>query len=141
LILLAAAWGTDADSADEPDRKERFRPAGEGSVLDTKTGLTWAGTDNQADITWKKAGEYCDALVLDRASDWRLPTVEELKGIFDPRGYRPPRSFHLTGRSARSSARDDATAVCFDFNYGMPIPTPIESSGDLRALCVRGEEE
>ncbi len=52
------------------------------TVTDATTGLEWQlvalGT-----FTWSQATTYCDALVLDGQSDWRLPTRIELLSIVD----------------------------------------------------------
>jgi hypothetical protein len=75
------------------------QPAGAGAALDRTapgttaldttwtdpaTGLTWAGKDNGLDVNWHQASAYCSNLKLSGLSGWRLPSVEELQGIFDP---------------------------------------------------------
>jgi hypothetical protein len=47
---------------------------------DTTSGLTWqvSPTDN---ISWEKAKAYCETLTLDTLSDWRLPTISELRTL------------------------------------------------------------
>jgi hypothetical protein len=35
-------------------------------------------------VDWLKATAYCAKLQLAGYSDWRLPTIEELQGIYDP---------------------------------------------------------
>jgi len=51
--------------------------------IDPATKLVWAATDNGKDVRWSGAVRYCRDLRLAGYSDWRLPTLPELKGIFD----------------------------------------------------------
>jgi MinD-like ATPase involved in chromosome partitioning or flagellar assembly len=52
---------------------------------DAATGLIWAGSDNGENVTWTAADNFCRELRIDNySSGWRLPKIDELKGIFDP---------------------------------------------------------
>jgi Protein of unknown function (DUF1566) len=51
---------------------------------DPDTGLMWAKKDNGSDVNWNQASDYCAKLQLAGYNDWRLPTIEELQGIYDP---------------------------------------------------------
>ncbi len=62
---------------------DRFRDLGDGTVLDTRTGLQWAQCDNGSDIDWPGAKEYAENLTLGGYSDWRLPTRDELADLYD----------------------------------------------------------
>jgi Protein of unknown function (DUF1566) len=55
-----------------------------GEWIDPQTHLMWTLNDNGHDINWKGAVEYCKALRTGGFSDWRLASIEELKGIYDP---------------------------------------------------------
>ena len=69
----------------------RFAPFGKDSVIDKETGLVWANRDNGWDIDWSSAKSYCESFEGDGYKDWRLPTVDELKGLFNEgfSGYLP----------------------------------------------------
>jgi hypothetical protein len=126
----------------------------------------WAGKDNGKDVSWKNAVKYCRDLRLAEYSDWRLASLDELKGIYDKSANSPgmnpksrwhpdePMTFHvkgnlfLTGNQWSSSRVPDdrgkpsGYAWRFDFNEGRSF------SGDelwfytnKRALCVRGSEK
>jgi len=62
---------------------ERFIDNGDGTVTDSKTGLMWAREDNGEDIQWRDARKYCNNLTLAGYLDWRIPTGNELKKLYD----------------------------------------------------------
>ena len=66
---------------------------------DPSTGLMWAGKDNGRDVNWHKAVKYCRDLRLAGYSDWRLPTLAELEGIYDKSANAPGLAGHDTGRA------------------------------------------
>ena len=75
FVVLVVAGAALADG--------RFVDNGDGTVTDTKTGLMWAQTDNMGHISWKDARLYCENIILSRYDNWRMPTIEELKTLFD----------------------------------------------------------
>ncbi|MBF0243155.1 MAG: DUF1566 domain-containing protein, partial [Desulfamplus sp.] len=56
---------------------------GNGTVTDSATGLMWQQDTSGNSITWKDALLYCQNLNLAGYSDWRLPTIKELRTIVD----------------------------------------------------------
>jgi len=82
LLLLSLCLPT-AGLAGEIARDGRFIAYGDGTVLDTKTNLMWAAKDNEIDISWSKAERYCLDYRGGGYADWRMPTVNELAGLFD----------------------------------------------------------
>jgi hypothetical protein len=53
---------------------------------DSATGLIWAGSDNGENVTWTTADNFCrDLRIGNYSSGWRLPKINELKSIFDPK--------------------------------------------------------
>lgn len=50
-----------------------------GTVLDTKTGLTWQRQAPETYYTWADATSYCPTL----GAGWRLPSVKELMTLVD----------------------------------------------------------
>jgi len=130
---------------------------------DPSTGLMWTAKDNGNDIKWGNAMKYCQNLSLAGYSDWRLPSIEELEGIYDDSGFNAPHpkdvvlalagrakgGLLLTGAREWSSSRtlDDrghrtGIAWQYDFPHGMRWRyDPIGYTNNLRALCVRGSEK
>jgi hypothetical protein len=127
----------------------------------------WAGKDNHKNVRWSQAKKYCRNLRLAGYQDWRLPTIEELYGIYDrsvsspglagkhddePFAYHVRGGLFLTGDEWSSTERLDNNghpigfAAYFDFTNG-PSQFHWEDSSFLgsgynrHALCVRGPVE
>jgi hypothetical protein len=121
---------------------------------DPDTGLMWAKKDNGSDVDWNQASAYCSNLQLAGHSDWRLPTIEELGGIYDANirietvfefGYAivsVKGNLKLTGWDW-SSSEEKASGRVLVFNYFAKLEGQESSPFDrgwhsiLRALCVR----
>jgi hypothetical protein len=43
----------------------------------------WASQDNGEDITWKEAKRYCENYRGGGYTDWRMPTQDEIAGLYD----------------------------------------------------------
>ena len=129
-----------------------------GYWTDPSTRLMWARKDNGRDVNWRKATNYCRDLRLAGYSDWRLATIDELQGIYDPPAKAPGLAgkhndeaftFHvkgnlfLTGNQWSSSQRSDdrghpnGYAWRFDFNNGDRFSDPLGYHSNKHALCVR----
>lgn len=158
LLLFLAALHVGAQSA--PERQGSAQETQiRGYWLDPSTGLMWAGKDNGKDVSWKKAMKYCRDLRLAGYSDWRLASIDELRGIYDKDANAPgragpgkgrPFSFHVKGNLFLTGYQWSSTQILddrghpygyasrFDFNQGRVF------NGDelwfytaKRALCVR----
>jgi len=64
----------------------RYVDHGDGTVTDTATGLMWTKNSNHAWIPWADAVAYCDNLVTNGYSDWRLPSLHQQDGPGGPMG-------------------------------------------------------
>jgi hypothetical protein len=73
----------------EIGRDDRFIAYNNGTVLDTKTNLMWADKDNGSNINWKSAGNYCGSYRRGGYTDWRMPTKDELSGLYDSSKSKP----------------------------------------------------
>lgn len=91
LLLLTACAGPGSNDSQitEIGRSERFVAYDNGAVKDLTTGLMWAAADNGGPIGWSKAKTYCHNYRGGGYQDWRMPTNEELKAIYDPRITNP----------------------------------------------------
>lgn len=117
-----------------------------GTVLDTNTNLLWAANDNGSDIDWTNAMSYCKNYRGGGHANWRLPTKNELVGLYDDnRTYLSDSGFdvHLTKLIRLSSVvcwaseTRDSEAVRFNFNDGLLYWYPAQSDYCFRALPVR----
>lgn len=73
----------------EKARDDRFIADADGTVLDTKTGLMWAARDSKDGFTWPAAKRYCRNYRAGGHQDWRMPTLDELAGLYDASKSRP----------------------------------------------------
>jgi len=123
-----------------------------GTVLDTRTNLIWAARDNGSDINWANAKAYCDKYRGGGYTDWRMPTQEELAGLYDKGVVYTPacdasgdktNKVHLTGLITLScwwawaSETRGSDAAIFHFKIGTRRWYPHSHYFDGRALPVR----
>jgi hypothetical protein len=73
----------------ETGRDGRFIAYDDGTVLDTRTNLMWAAKDNGRNINWEDAKSYCENYRGGGYTDWRMPTQNELVGLYDTGKTRP----------------------------------------------------
>jgi hypothetical protein len=70
---------------EQQQRTQAARQDASGGVwTDPATGLMWTRKDNGYALRWQPAAEYCRNLQLAGLSDWRLPSIDELKRIYSP---------------------------------------------------------
>ncbi len=113
--------------------------------VDSSTGLMWAGKDNGEDTKWGAAMNYCRGLRLAGYADWRLPTIDELQGVWDKDGYSGIKGqIVLTGQRPWSSTRAidhwgkvSRFAWFLDFSTGRRDYEQLGYATQKRALCVR----
>jgi len=115
---------------------------------DPDTGLTWTKSDNGTDVDWNQANAYCSNLRLGGYTDWRLPTIDELQGIYDPSIDIPGKwstgeadTWHVKGNLRffgalwSSNQTEPMLALRFIFSNRVRQVDNINDNG--RALCVR----
>jgi len=67
----------------EVKKDGQFTSYDDGTVMDTKTNLMWAARDNGIGLSWPGAKTYAGNYRGGGYTDWRLPTPDELKGLYD----------------------------------------------------------
>jgi hypothetical protein len=113
--------------ARETGRDGRFVAYDSGTVLDTKTNLMWAAKDNNSKINWYDAKSYCQNYQGGGYTDWRMPTLDELEGLYDPNnqnryGYKMVTDLiEITHWWVWSSEVSDSKARAFRFRYILGI--------------------
>jgi len=161
LVLLSVATifaGAQSSTQNQSSAQEtQLR----GHWVDPSTGLMWTAKDNGKDVNWHLASEYCSGLRLAGYSDWRLPAIDELEGIYERNakssgeipGTRKKEAYSytfdvkgdifLTGNPWSSSRIDDnpghppENGWFVYFNQGSRIYEELSDSHSKRALCVR----
>jgi len=80
----------------EEEAPKRFVPQGPQVLLDTQTGIYWLKKDSWQDkgkfLNWHEARDYAETKNLRIAGgfdDWRLPTPDEAKTLFDESRENP----------------------------------------------------
>jgi hypothetical protein len=107
----------------------------------------WAAKDNGADIDWYGAKSYCEEYRGGGHTDWRLPTQDELAGLYDSnKSYKATQtdySVHLTELIQLStccpwaSETRGSMAANFGFSNGPRHWLDQSYVGSIRALPVR----
>ena len=155
IMVVASLIGTfitaKSSTAGEKAKDGRFIAYDNGTVLDTKTNLMWAAKDNGSDINWQDAKFYCENYHGGGYKDWRMPTLDELEGLYDASKSHPAACY---GRNSIHVATEliDITCFCpwasetsettgeadfFDFGPGIRSGFASQLTRFSRALPVR----
>ena len=159
LVDTPAAAAQQQSSPTAPEPAEMI----ESTWTDPATGLTWTKADSGSAVSWQQAIDYCKDLQLAGHSDWRLATIDELHGIYDPKanvqgywgGGHSPVTNHVKGDLKLSgfewsSSPGPFNADLFDrpfgawfleFGKGTRDEYPFGVNNINCALCVRGSEK
>jgi len=81
------SWG--GASIDNANAAGSYTDNGDGTVSDTSTGLMWQQAGSSSSMRWEDALAYCEGLNLGGYTDWRLPTIKELRSLVDYSRYNP----------------------------------------------------
>ena len=122
----------------------RFIAYSDGTVLDKKTNLLWAAKDNGKNINWRDAKFYCENYNGGGYKDWRMPTREELQGIYNSfifgnNGHHITKFITLTESFPWSSGVRGSEAAYVDFDHYTAswCWSSLSSKSRSRALPVR----
>lgn len=121
---------------------ERFVKNSNGTVTDNKTALMWAAKDNGIPINWMDAQSYCIEYSGAGYTDWRMPTLDELSSLYEPKennkhGYHIAKLIETTAASCWASETHGDKAARFNFTYGTVYWLRKPYSGPTRVLPVR----
>lgn len=110
-----------------------------GLIIDTQTGLMWAPAPDR-DVDWNQADAYVRSLDAGGYKDWRLPTLAELRTIYDsspknPAGIDPAFGQNVT--RVWSSECKGLFARFFFFGLGIENANIMNFSQSFRVLPVR----
>jgi len=116
--------------------------ASDGSWKDPETGLTWTTSDSGSNMNSMQAREYCTNLRLGGLSDWRLPTLDELTGLYDKsskKQYKIKGPVEVGDSCALSGSTNNSGefwSFCFSYG-GQSLRSPSGHGSAARVLCVR----
>jgi len=103
---------TDSDSDSDAD-SDSDTDADTDTDTDTDSDLIWQVTDLPGIRHWQEAVDYCEQLDLDGHTDWRLPSISELRTLI--RGCPATvtgGTCGVTDSCAETECRDDTCAGC-----------------------------
>lgn len=129
-------------SGDRLDRlnQNRFVAMGE-VVLDRATGLTWQ-KGHATNGNWPEALAYCEEMSLGGYDNWRLPSISELRSLFNVQSESQVSAFDdlTTGEFLTSTTHFLGSftngALTVDFAIGLVDSANKDALEDVR--CVRG---
>lgn len=139
-----------SQSAQQAVQHDHVVDNGDGTVTDTKTDLMWAAKDNGSAIGWDDAQKYCKNFRGGGHSDWRMPTMAELRGLYDQYYTQPAGAYsaHLTPRISlgciwiwSSETAGSSEAHLFSFDLGMGDTLERSYSKFPHALAVRSRDD
>ena len=125
LICCSRPYTVEHAAPVETTRDDRFIAYDNGTVLDTKTKLMWAARDNGSNINWQGAKFYCENYRGGDYKDWRMPTLDELEGLYDESKSRPAT---CSGGNSIHIATDLIDITCFYSWTSETSPTTAESA-------------
>jgi hypothetical protein len=155
LLLALAGACTPADEERDgpgpagppPPSAARFVVTGEGAARDARTGLEWTSDDRGVDLLWHDAEAYCSHLAIRGLADWRLPAIEELRGIYDENASQPcgkdrhcrlDPAIQLTAPYVWTGTENAPhRRVYLDFRLGTSLAPVLKPGLVRRTLCVR----
>ncbi len=144
-VLLSAtmlAWGSfipqfgGGNGKDDPNF---VRDAKENTVRDIRGGKLYTDIPNARKYTFHEATEYCKGLRHGGYSDWRLPSLEELKSLFDftRRPVSIRNSFHNTQKGIYWTSTPDRYENAWYIDYDLGRYNTEKYDRPFHAMCVR----
>ena len=146
-ILIGTFITAKSSTAGEKGKDSRFIAYDDGTVLDTRTNLMWAAKDNSNPINWANAMSYCQDYRGGGYTDWRMPTLDELAGLYDSsKRYKATQMNYNVGLTEMiqlssccvwAAETRGSDAANFGFGLGIRHWAPQSYDGKRRALPVR----
>jgi outer membrane protein OmpA-like peptidoglycan-associated protein len=147
-ILIGAFINVNQSVAGEEASDGRFIAYDDGTVWDTQTNLLWAARDNGSNVYWSGAETYCKTYDGGGYKGWRMPTRDELKGLYDRlifgnNGYHLTKLITLTGGFpwAAEVQGSEAAVVAFNADHETWFWESVTHKSRNRALPVRNGKD
>ena len=119
---------------------------GDGTVTDDIKGLMWQQEDDNAPRTWESAISYCESQSLANYTDWRMPTLKELRSIVEKSKFSPAidSAFFPNTNSSAYWTSKTAPAVIKTLKWNVDFFGGDDTYTDMSVFnyirCVRGGE-
>ena len=145
-IALMGAWLVLASVMDHvfaEQQESRFTLIlGGAAVKDSQTGLIWEQEPDREHDVWGRSNERCAMKTVGGRSDWRGPTIDELKTLIDLSQHDPALPAGHPFSNIKSEIywtstphpTDDIVAWQVSFFSGEPVTD--QKSGTRRMWCV-----
>jgi uncharacterized protein DUF1566 len=123
----------------EPSRFDVSGTPGQEIVLDNETGLTWQ-KEYETGKNWPEALGLCEGLSYGGFDDWRLPSINELRGLVNIETHNPASDFpDMPSTYFLSSSSDvDYLTHAWLVNFYSSVVGLGFKTNDYTARCVRG---
>lgn len=108
------------------------KDTGDDVWFDSTSGLTWQRMPPNLGRTWAEATTYCASLVMDGSTDWRLPTISELRTLVRDCVVSVPGGGCGVTDSCLADSCHTGCGVCTDLQGPGP-------GGCYWDACVRGD--
>jgi hypothetical protein len=145
-LILLVVWGCGTSSslqgrAGANPTQPRFTKADNGVITDSLTGLEWYVRPN-SDNNWHEAKAWTDSLTV-AGGGWRMPTVPELKGIYQKGASRVNMDPLFQAKAAwvwSGQMHDTRTAWGFAFYSGLVNSHGLNYGLGRMAFAVRSRK-
>jgi len=146
-VLVDTTSGARFNGVSRATEEERLRHEDLARItwIDPQTKLMWPFKDNGLDVNWNEAASYCRRLRLGGFSDWRLPEIKELEGIYDSSSkqpYKVKNGIKVSAGLAWSATKEGSGSAWYFFFYdGSRDSNQLDYRFSIRVLCVRRSGE
>jgi len=148
-VVLKTGQTTSYPNGNTIDRDDGYYQTGKArsytdngqTVTDNSTGLIWQKEDDNTAKNWVDAGIYCDGILLDSSSGFRLPTIEELVELTDKSRSSPsvdPIFINTNSTNYWSSTSNAETSTnAWRLNFDLGFLAEVDKSNTSYVRCVR----
>ncbi len=115
VIVFFLLFLSSCATSNEELTKRFITNNGDGTVLDSETGLVWAGSASDNSVTWFEAVEYCENYSAAGYQDWRMPTQGELAALLKAGLRKNKEVIRINGDLIWADETDDTKGVYCSF--------------------------
>lgn len=119
-----------------------FTDNGNGTLLDNETGVTWMA-NSESCMEWTEAVSFCQNLESGGLSDWRLPTVDELKSVVEPNNSPLQIAYGMDDQWAYHWSEEEHTDTtrAYSYSYYYVSKSAFDKEHGSACRCVHAPAE